>query len=65
MVMEESELYDAFSKEDRKELLFHIFMRLVLGGAMNQYEESALGGNLGWPVRGVWGTIHPTFHPIH
>jgi hypothetical protein len=39
MVMEESELYDAFSTEDRKELLFHIFQRLVLGGAMNQYEE--------------------------
>jgi hypothetical protein len=39
LFMEESELYDTFSKEDRKEFLLHIFKRLVLGGALNQYEE--------------------------
>lgn len=39
LVMEESELYDTFSTEDRREFLFHIFMRLVIGGSMNQYEE--------------------------
>jgi len=37
--MEESELYDAFSKEDRNELLFKIFSHVVFGGASNQYED--------------------------
>jgi hypothetical protein len=36
---EESEIYDTFSSEDRKEFLLHIFKRLVVGGALNQYEE--------------------------
>jgi hypothetical protein len=39
ILMEESEIYDAFSKEDRKEFLFRIFMHVVFGGASNQYED--------------------------
>jgi hypothetical protein len=37
--LEESELYDAFSEKDRKELLFRIFQHLNIGGASNQYED--------------------------
>lgn len=39
ILMEESELYDAFSKEDRKEFLFRIFSHVIFGGASNQYED--------------------------
>jgi len=39
ILMEESELYDAFSREDRKEFLFRIFSHVVFGGASNQYED--------------------------
>merc|ERR1712193_188801 len=39
LFQEESEMYDTFSTEDRKEFLLHIFKRLVVGGALNQYEE--------------------------
>merc|ERR1719240_2611835 len=38
ILMEESELYDAFTKEDRKEFLFRIFSHVIFGGASNQYE---------------------------
>merc|ERR1711964_616293 len=37
--MEESELYTAFSDQERKELLFRIFSHMVFGGASNQYED--------------------------
>jgi len=39
ILMEESEMYDAFSEQERKEFLFHIFSHLVFGGASNQYED--------------------------
>mmetsp|Transcript_59578 Transcript_59578/g.128951 ORF Transcript_59578/g.128951 Transcript_59578/m.128951 type:complete len:265 (+) Transcript_59578:51-845(+) len=39
MLMEESELYDAFTEQERKEFLFRIFQHLVFGGASNQYED--------------------------
>eukprot|EP00397_Hematodinium_sp_SG-2012_P058371 GEMP01073793.1.p1 GENE.GEMP01073793.1~~GEMP01073793.1.p1 ORF type:complete len:230 (+),score=31.62 GEMP01073793.1:141-830(+) len=37
--LEESELYDAFSDRDRRELLLRIFIHLNVGGASNQYED--------------------------
>merc|ERR1719456_336776 len=39
IMVEESELYDAFSAKERNELLFHIFSHVVFGGASNQYED--------------------------
>merc|ERR1712078_486609 len=39
ILMEESELYDAFSEKERKEFLFRIFSHIVFGGASNQYED--------------------------
>jgi hypothetical protein len=39
ILMEESELYDAFSAQERKEFLFRIFSHLVFGGASNQWED--------------------------
>merc|ERR1719375_161830 len=39
ILMEESELYDAFSVKDRKEFLFRIFSHVLFGGASNQYED--------------------------
>lgn len=39
ILMEESELYDAFSIQERKEFLFRIFSHVVFGGASNQYED--------------------------
>lgn len=39
ILLEESELYDSFSKEERKEFLFRIFMHLIFGGASNQWED--------------------------
>merc|ERR1719389_372908 len=39
IMMEDSELYDAFSEKDRKEFLFRIFSHLIFGGASNQYED--------------------------
>merc|ERR1719421_1938985 len=39
IMMEESELYDAFSVKDRKEFLFRIFSHVLFGGASNQYED--------------------------
>jgi len=39
ILMEESELYDAFSEQERKEFLFWIFSHLVFGGAANQWED--------------------------
>lgn len=39
IMMEESELYDAFSVKDRKEFLFRIFSHVLFGGAQNQYED--------------------------
>merc|ERR1719221_1242785 len=39
VLMEESEMYDAFSERDRKEFLFRLFSHLVFGGASNQYED--------------------------
>merc|ERR1712093_963729 len=38
-MMEESEMFDAFSADDRKELLFRIFQHVLFGGASNQYED--------------------------
>merc|ERR1719198_1990388 len=39
ILMDESELYDAFSEQDRKEFLFRIFSHLIFGGATNQWED--------------------------
>ncbi|CAJ1452766.1 unnamed protein product, partial [Effrenium voratum] len=39
ILMEESELYDTFSPEDRREFLLRIFQHLIFGGASNQYED--------------------------
>lgn len=39
ILMEESELYDAFSEKERKEFLLRIFQHLVFGGASNQWED--------------------------
>jgi len=39
ILMEESEMYDAFSEKERKEFLFRIFSHLIFGGASNQYED--------------------------
>jgi len=39
ILMEESEMYDAFSQKERKEFLFRIFSHIVFGGASNQYED--------------------------
>jgi len=39
ILMEESELYDAFTERERKEFLFRIFSHLIFGGASNQYED--------------------------
>jgi len=39
ILMDESELYDAFTEKERKEFLFRIFSHLIFGGASNQYED--------------------------
>merc|ERR1712080_517309 len=39
IMMEDSELYDAFSEKERREFLFRIFQHLIFGGASNQYED--------------------------
>jgi len=39
IMMDESELYDAFSEQERKEFLFRIFSHLIFGGASNQWED--------------------------
>merc|ERR1719198_2615812 len=39
ILMEESELYEAFSERERKEFLFKIFSHIIFGGASNQYED--------------------------
>mmetsp|Transcript_71311 Transcript_71311/g.133385 ORF Transcript_71311/g.133385 Transcript_71311/m.133385 type:complete len:267 (-) Transcript_71311:155-955(-) len=39
VLMEESELYDAFTEKDRREFLFRVFSHVVFGGAINQYED--------------------------
>merc|ERR1719265_2496628 len=39
ILMEESELYDTFSKEDRKEFLFRIFSHVVFGELYNHFED--------------------------
>lgn len=39
--MEESEHWELYSEEERREFLFHIFKRVSTGGASNQYEDFA------------------------
>ena len=39
-LMEESEHYDKFSEEDKKELLIQLFKILIIGGSLNQYDET-------------------------
>eukprot|EP00040_Diaphanoeca_grandis_P011043 m.56518 g.56518 ORF g.56518 m.56518 type:complete len:267 (+) comp22257_c2_seq1:84-884(+) len=39
MLLEDSDHYDIFTKENRKELLFRVFQHLTLGGPLNQYED--------------------------
>lgn len=39
ILVDESEIYDTFSEQDRKEFLFRIFSHLLFGGASNQYED--------------------------
>jgi hypothetical protein len=40
LLMEESEYYCTFSEQIRKEFLFHIFKRIVVGGSLCQYEDT-------------------------
>jgi len=39
ILLEESEMYDAFTEKERKEFLFRIFSHVVFGGASNQWED--------------------------
>merc|ERR1719330_372654 len=39
ILCEDSDLYDTFSQQDRKEFLFRIFSHLIFGGASNQWED--------------------------
>jgi len=39
IMVEESEIYETFSAEERREFLFRIFQHLIFGGASNQYED--------------------------
>lgn len=39
LIMPETENYTTFSKEDRKEFIFHLFKALCLGGRLCQYED--------------------------
>eukprot|EP00927_Polykrikos_kofoidii_P080111 TRINITY_DN76996_c0_g1_i1.p1 TRINITY_DN76996_c0_g1~~TRINITY_DN76996_c0_g1_i1.p1 ORF type:complete len:266 (+),score=57.03 TRINITY_DN76996_c0_g1_i1:127-924(+) len=39
ILVEDSDIYDTFSSQDRKEFIFRIFSHLVFGGASNQYED--------------------------
>jgi len=39
LFMEESELFDVYTKDERMEFLFRIFKHVVIGGATNQYED--------------------------
>ena len=39
LYVEESEKFEVFSTQDRRELLFRVFMHVVTGGAANQYED--------------------------
>jgi len=39
ILMEDSDMYDAFSEKERREFLFRIFSHVVFGGASNQYED--------------------------
>ncbi|KAJ3331406.1 hypothetical protein HDU76_003296 [Blyttiomyces sp. JEL0837] len=39
LLMPEFESYDCFSKEERREFIFHIFKALCLGGRLCQYED--------------------------
>jgi len=43
LFMEESDLYDTYSDAERKEFLFRIFQHLILGGAVNQYDDNIDG----------------------
>lgn len=40
LVDDESEEYEVFTENDRKELIFHVMKALVLGGEICQYEDS-------------------------
>lgn len=40
MLGEESEYYDTFSEEQKREFLYHLMWRIVAGGALNQWEDS-------------------------
>ncbi|ESO07101.1 hypothetical protein HELRODRAFT_156718 [Helobdella robusta] len=39
LLVEDSDNYDLYSKEDRKEFLFHIFKHFCLGGSLCQFED--------------------------
>merc|ERR1719310_2521682 len=39
LLLQESEFYDTFTAEDRKEFLYRIFFHLVFGGPRNQDED--------------------------
>lgn len=39
ILMGDSEMYDEFSEQERKEFLFRIFSHVVFGGASNQWED--------------------------
>lgn len=39
LLLEESEHYPVLSEDDRREFLVHIFKHMMIGGALNQYDE--------------------------
>ena len=39
LIMQESELYEIYSSEERQELLFVLLKLVVIGGNLNQYED--------------------------
>ena len=39
MIKEESEYYEVFTPEEKRQLLYVIFQLLVIGGSMNQPDE--------------------------
>eukprot|EP00357_Protocruzia_adherens_P023585 CAMPEP_0114981610 /NCGR_PEP_ID=MMETSP0216-20121206/5636_1 /TAXON_ID=223996 /ORGANISM="Protocruzia adherens, Strain Boccale" /LENGTH=196 /DNA_ID=CAMNT_0002343293 /DNA_START=51 /DNA_END=641 /DNA_ORIENTATION=+ len=41
LLIEESENYDLYTEDEKKEFLFHVFKRLAIGGSVCQYEDYA------------------------
>jgi len=56
LVMEESEHFEEFSEEERREFIFHIFLRVCMGGGMCQYEDD---------IRPYLETVKVNYPPSH